>query len=107
VFVVAGREGAVTLTVMTGWAGGESEEHPGRRPLGMHRPLAVLGFHPPASPGDPKAQECPYLGGRACRHDSSGLAGDRLFSLMLAEGHAALWRALEEHYAAEFAGRPT
>lgn len=41
---------------------------------------------------------CPYLDGKPCYYDGSGLAAERIYEIMLKEGSDGVWKALEKYY---------
>jgi hypothetical protein len=45
---------------------------------------------------------CPYLDGKPCYYDGSGLQAERIYNVLLAEGSDGVWRALEEYYRSTF-----
>lgn len=49
-------------------------------------------------------QACPYLDGRPCYYDGSGLNAYRIYNVLLEEGSYGVWRALEAYYKQVFDG---
>ena len=99
--VLKGERGAVQFVLYTDWQLPHvAAEHKAR---GLHlEPLpADLGFHSPVPmyDGDEAIESaCAYLDGKPCFYDGSGLAADRIFSVLRAEGSDGVWRELEAYY---------
>jgi len=45
---------------------------------------------------------CPYLDGKPCYYDGSGLNAERIFDILVKEGSAGVWRELEVYYRETF-----
>jgi len=45
---------------------------------------------------------CPYLDGKPCYYDGSGLNAERIYNVLLAEGSDGVWRELESYYRETF-----
>lgn len=100
-----GSKGAITFRVMTGWDLPHVVEEfkaKGRYPLSAganvsyHSPVPVNDYH------DPEAgAECDVLACGKCWGDSSYLAGDEFFKVLIAEGDA-VWSKLEQEYVNRF-----
>lgn len=41
---------------------------------------------------------CPYLDGKPCYYDGSGLHAERVYDLLLNQGEEAVWKYLEKYY---------
>ena len=103
--VLKGERGAVQFVLYTDWQLPHvAAEYKAK---GFHiGPLpADLGFHSPVPmyDGDESIEpECAYLDGRPCFYDGSGLAADRIFNVLRAEGGDGVWRELEAYYTEVF-----
>ena len=65
---------------------------------------ADLGYHakkPRYDGQDMMSSDCPVIGG-PCYYDGSGLAAESLFAKLVAEGHEAVWKAMEKYYTDTF-----
>jgi hypothetical protein len=106
-FVLRGPAGAVQFLLYTNWMlphvekdldskhGSHSLCHPLPADLGYHS-LRPMYESQEAQPG------CPYLDGKPCYYDGSGLNAKRVYDVMVAEGGDAMWKELEAYYAATF-----
>lgn len=119
-FVLVGGEGAVQFVLYTGFDHSEdrfANERLGgvmcsdgqRREL-THR-LSVLpadlGYHslvPHYEGQSAMGEPCPYLDGRTCYYDGSGLNAMDAFDVFTDRGEEALWAFLEQYYACVFEG---
>ena len=101
-WLLRGPKGAVQFLMNTGWVPGEkgippriSDLYPTGSDLGYHARVAQYqgaeewGLH----------ERCEYIGGR-CYYDGSGLAADEVLTEFIREGERAIWKALEDRYAA-------
>lgn len=95
--VLIGKSGAVQFVLYTGWypEGTITNDHPLRNPL-----PADLGYHSPRPMfiGQEPREDCPYLNGKPCYYDGSGLNAQRVYHVLLGGGSDAVWRELEEYY---------
>jgi hypothetical protein len=105
-FILKGEEGAVQFLLFTNWQLPHVQEEmnarmsPGRAVLYNPMP-ADLGYHSlkPTYEGQELAQEsCPYLDGKPCYYDGSGLNAERVYVRLLEEGSDGVWAALEQYY---------
>ena len=115
-FVLKGEEGAVQFLLYTGWQlphvreelNDSFLEHPRRVSLECMFPQpANLGYHSPKPmyPEDkPMIDSCPYLDGKPCYYNGSGLAAERVYERLLSEGDAGVWLELEKYYDRVFKG---
>lgn len=113
-FVLRGPKGAVQFCIFTNWHLPEvTEELKGRRYDAiqgdyhwMERPMpSDLGYHSPVPLYDGQGivtEECPYLDGKPCFYDGSGLNAEPVFERLLREGDAGVWDALEKYYERTF-----
>lgn len=106
-FVLRGPAGAVQFLLYTNWMLPHVEKELDVK-YGTHslcHPLpADLGYHSPRPmyEGQESQPDCPYLDGKPCYYDGSGLNARRVYDVMVAQGGDALWRELEAYYAATF-----
>ena len=115
--VLQGAEGAVQFVLYTNWhlpevAGSTpdpiSPHYDYARKLsdfGAGGPLpADLGYHSPRPiyEGQTPMSECKIIDG-PCYYDGSGLNAWMPFEALLREGHAGVWRVLEDYYRETFA----
>jgi len=100
-FLLKGKLGAVQFYILSGWhlphVQEEHRNHPGfANPVG-----ADVGYHSPKPIYEgqtPIDDSCPYLDGKPCYYDGSGLAADTLFDEFVTKGIDAVWNKLEEEY---------
>ena len=104
-FLLKGPVGAVQFLIYTNWQLKHVEEEFRNKDTGDHilcRPMpADIGYHSfiPRYEGQEIIQEnCPYLDGKPCYYDGSGLNALRVFELMVKEGGEAMWKYLEGYY---------
>ena len=109
-FVLKGELGAVQFVIYTNWHNENvQEEFLAKRDFsnyGQRRFLpmpADVGFHSPKpmdyqDESDTSRDECPYLDGKPCYYDGSGLHADKVYWIMVNEGGEAMWDYLEEFY---------
>lgn len=106
--VLKGEHGAVQFVLYTNWmlphVQEEMDNRTDRRLNNGHylcHPLpADLGYHwhAPRWEDQSARHDCPYTDGKPCYYDGSGLQAERIYHILLAEGHEGVWRALEEYY---------
>lgn len=118
-FVLKGREGAVQFLLYTNWylphvqeeldkrfllrpdrVGVRCHCHPMPADLGYHSPHPMYKGHKPTT------ESCPYLDGRLCYYDGSGLAAERIYEVLLRTGSDGVWAELESYYASVFKTNP-
>lgn len=95
-FVVRGPEGAIGLTIFSGW----SLPHvPNSRPL-----AADISYHSlvPLRENQSPRPGCNWLDGRTCYGGGSALAADDYFETLVRGGDEALWPMLESYYRETF-----
>ena len=110
-WLLKGSKGVMQFLVFTGWHLPLVGERlfMNEKDLGSYNPFAPVGadvgYHSP----EPmyKGQEqimdsCPYLDGKPCYYDGSGLAADRLLNLLIEKGGDAVWENLEQRYYTTF-----
>lgn len=94
--VLKGTLGATQFVLYTGWM------IPG---LNDHEPMAAdIGYHAPTQQfeGQISTDDCPYLDGKPCFYDGSGLRAMRVFDVLRKEGSDGVWKLLEEEYVSRF-----
>jgi hypothetical protein len=101
-FTLKGERGAISLLVFTGWHLPHVEREWRERNIIVGRATgASVDYHSfvPLYEGQAVCREsCELLDGKPCYSDGSGMEGDRLFKLLVAEGEAAVWSELESWY---------
>ena len=105
-FVYKGEKGATQFVLYTNWhLPRVTEEH--RKEMGsdnyfLFEPMpADLGYHSPSPQYEGQTsveEECPYLDGKPCYYDGSGLQAHRVYVRLLEEGDDGVWAELEEQY---------
>ena len=111
-FVLKGKKGATQFLIYTNWflphvqkelyAKGSIST---RLKFGRPEPSgADIGYHSPKPMyrGQTKINNCPYLDGKPCYYDGSGLRADRFIPEFLAGGSDTVWKMLEEEYRHRF-----
>ncbi len=97
--VLKGPLGAIQFVVYTNW----HLPHIDRSgwPQHMCDPMpADLGYHSPHAmyEGQTQTDNCPWLDGKPCFYDGSGLQADPIFALLVEKGGEAVWKELERRY---------
>ena len=104
-FLLKGELGVVQFYMLSGWYLPHVREEYRNRP-GFADPMgADVGYHSPRPMYDdqqPIGDSCPYLDGKPCYYDGSGLAADALFNKFVAEGVDIVWKELEDYYTDTF-----
>lgn len=110
-FVLKGPLGATQFIVYTDWFLPHVQEESSRRSFRFDRiqpQVADVGYHSPKPMYDGQTVihgECPYLDGRPCYYDGSGLRADEwVRDILLPKGSDGVWAALEEDYRERFEG---
>ncbi len=114
-FGLKSKRGAVQFVIYTNWYLPKvAEEMRGKDRFltgkSMFEPLpADLGYHSPKPTY--KGQEsitesCEWLNGKPCYYDGSGLQAEKVFNILITEGHEAMWKYLEEYYYSIFPNKP-
>ena len=107
--VLKGPLGAVQFVVYTNWhlpnVQRELDERlacdPSRVAIRVHGPMgADAGYHSyePRYEGQTPMEDCPYLGGKPCYYDASGLLAEEWLNVLREGGSDAIWKKLEEWY---------
>lgn len=105
--VLKGERGAVQFVIYTGWnLPHVTEEYRAKmRPdkYFLFEPMpADIGYHSPKpmyKSQEPIQQECPYLDGKPCYYDGSGLQAIEVYeNILLTEGSEGVWKHLEQKY---------
>ncbi len=109
IFLVTGPKGAVQFLLYTNWMRIDNGAANGRllpifQSNAMNPMPADRGYHSlvPMYEGQPWREDCPYLGGKPCYYDGSGLNSEALFVTLVNDGDDAMWTALEEYYHSTF-----
>lgn len=104
-FVLKGPLGAVQFVLFTNWMLPKVQEEfdkDDNLPRSLMRPMpADLGYHSPVphyEDQDPHGGGCPYLDGRPCYYDGSGLQAQEPWNILVSEGEEALWAFLKRYY---------
>ena len=110
-FVLTGPEGAVQFVLYTNWQLphvteeliARVQDEIGIRAFFLPLP-ADLGYHSPKPlyEGQTSMGACPYLDGKDCYYDGSGLDAERVYNKMLEGGSDAVWAELEDYYQSTF-----
>lgn len=106
-FVLKGDKGAVQFLIGTDWYPKNVQEEYNRR-FPEKNDVQPLGFdigyhsHTPFHEDQYKHDNCPYLDGKPCYYDGSGLRADELIPAFLERGTDAVWEELEEEYKYRF-----
>ena len=97
-------KGAVQFMLFTGWylphVEKEFTNHPHRDTFFKPMP-ADKGFHSPHriyKRQKSMTKKCPYLNGKPCYYDGSGLNAEPLYQILLKEGSEGVWKALEKYW---------
>jgi hypothetical protein len=110
-WVVKGEKGAIQFLLYTNWHLPHVQKELDARAFGdfphlsCHPMPADIGYHAlePQYEGQDIIQDaCPYLNGKPCYYDGSGLQANAVYQTLVAEGGDALWALLEKRYAAHF-----
>jgi len=108
--VLKGKDKAVQFLLYTNWHLPEVQEElirnmPRKGGIGLRvrfLPLpADVGYHSisPQYEGQKiMSDKCPYLDGRPCYYDGSGLTAEFMFKTLVEEGSEGVWKQLEERY---------
>lgn len=111
-FVLKGEKGAVQFVLFTNWQLPHvTEEFLGKR-IGdlldikvRFLPLpADVGYHSlkPMYKGQKPTKNCPYLDGKPCYYDGSGLRAKDVYEILLEKGSEGVWNELKEYYKETF-----
>lgn len=102
-FVLKGKEGAITFEFSTGWYLKETYDRWEREGGGLkyktHTGYGVY-YHVPERTGefDTEHESCPWLDGKTCYQDGSMILSDDALKILIEEGEDAVWVKLEEIY---------
>lgn len=106
--VLKGPEGAVQFLLYTNWHLAHVQKEldewvDSHYPhLSCHPLPADLGYHSPVPRFEGHAlindDPCPYLDGKPCYYDGSGLNAKQIYKVLVEEGGEAVWRELEYFY---------
>jgi len=99
--ILKGELGATQFLVYTSWYLPEVTRELRAKHSEMFEPLpGDVGYHSPKQmyEGQTSMGACPYLDGKECYHDGSGLRAEEVFKDFLREGDSAVWKELEEYY---------
>jgi len=107
--VLKGEHGAVQFVLYTNWYLPHVTEESRARMTPdnyfLFEPLpADLGYHSPAPmwEGQYSRPDCPYLDGKPCYYDGSGLAAEEIYKVLVEKGSDAVWEELEKYYVETF-----
>lgn len=101
-FILKNESGAVQFVLYSGMhAKSVRDEH--RHDLGWAGNMSMaadLGYHAPTPQYESHTSkaDCPYLDGRPCFYDGSGLDAEKPFTVFTDEGEDALWAYLAEYH---------
>ena len=100
-FVLKGDAGAVQFVMFTDWPFNDL-------PSNLFPMAADLGYHSPTPryEGQDPTTECPYLDGKTCYYDGSGLNAEPVMQKLFTGGSDAVWAELESYYAETFTKEP-
>lgn len=112
-FILTGKKGATQFVVYTNWFPPHVQKELYKKghislrlEFGNPEPMgADIGYHSllPQYEGQAKMKDgCPYLGGKPCYYDGSGLQADEFIPAFLAGGSDAVWKMLEKEYHRRF-----
>ena len=104
-FILKGELGAVQFYILTGWNLPKVQEEHKIKGWSSNPMGADVGYHSPKPMYDddtPATDSCPYLDGKPCYYDGSGLAADGLFDKFITKGIGAVWNKLENYYTDTF-----
>ena len=106
-FYLRGEAGAVQFIIFTNWhlphVHAEWNARGCREPRFCgYKPMpADIGYHSkmPRYEGQTMlTSECEFTGGGPCYYDGSGLNAEEGFKILVAEGHEAVWKWMENYY---------
>ena len=104
--VLKGTLGAVQFVLYTNWHLHDvQKEIDNKNNLLLIKPQPVnVGFHSPKPMHEDHMimYDCPYLDGKPCYYDGSGLAANMAFDVLTSEGSDGLWKYLGEYYVSIF-----
>ena len=104
-----GPEGVIQFLVFTGWMLPEVQKEFERSSSVTLYPLpADVGYHASTPQYEGQSEmECSLLPQGKCYYDGSGLYAEKVFALLVREGHESVWKKLEDVYQDRFhpAGR--
>lgn len=113
-FLLKGPAGVVQFVLYTGWHLRRVQEELDRKPVDprfphllCHPTPADLGYHSPTPKYDGQTsiqESCPYLDGRPCYYDGSGLNAEPVYWGFVEHGEEWLWAEMERYYAGCFSG---
>lgn len=114
-WILKGPLGAVQFVIYTNWQLPHVTKSQLQRGLDLRDPITVkvlfcplpadVGYHSPTPQyeGQPQMDDCPYLDGKPCYYDGSGLRAEDVFNeILLVKGGDAVWEYLEEEYRTVF-----
>lgn len=93
-FYLKGNAGVVQFVLYTGWYLPHNQRE-------FDRPMpADLGYHSlkPMYNGHYPTEKCPFLNGKTCYYDGSGLNAERIFDVLLYKGSDGVWEELKAYY---------
>jgi hypothetical protein len=104
--LVKGEKGAIQFVIYTNWMLPHvQKEFEGKDSLFFLPMPADVGYHAvsPQYEGQTTLTEsCPYLDGKPCYYDGSGLRADKWFDVLVHKGSDEVWKMLEDEYRERF-----
>lgn len=108
-FVLTGDKGAVQFVLYTNWQLPHVTEELVEKGITNPRDLkyvllpmpADLGYHSPKRRYKGQkvlTKSCPYLKGKPCYYDGSGLNAEPVYQVLLEKGSDGVWEELEKYY---------
>ena len=102
--ILKGKKGAMQFVLYTGWHLKHVAEE--FKAKGINDPLSAnVWYHSPHPmyEGQSLIQDgCPYLDGKPCYYDGSGLYAEEAFKVLVEGGSEKLWSFLEDEYNERF-----
>lgn len=99
-FVLKGKDGAISFSCSTGMYLPQQVSEHGHRPWREFQPMGytVSSCAPVPKEGREGRKNCEWLDGKTCYGDGSALAADEVYDALIREGDDGVWRKLLEFY---------